>query len=122
MTRFQRELSGELGQYWITNAINEAKEAKKYFEENAYVEDGVVRWTSNNSVPHDDMLEKMEYIGCKFDRAKSNAVRIEEDAKFIEEYRKNQKPLSQQEIAEMRAEFGVGTVVVDVLSGRVIKI
>ena len=122
MTRFQKEINGLLGDFWMTNAIKEANKAKEDFEERAYVDDGVVRWLSNDSVPFDDMLEKMEYMGCKFDRTKSNAARDAEDAKAIEEYRSNQKAATSELLEEMRAVLGKEIVVVDVLSGQMIQL
>lgn len=50
MTRFQREVSGELGAFWEKHAKEEAAEAAKKAAEGATVEeDGAIRWNSNGS-------------------------------------------------------------------------
>lgn len=122
MTRFQKELSGQLGEFWKKNAEKEAAEAKKMFEDRTFVENGIVRWDSNYKVPHDDMLEKMEYAGRIFDRVESNRVREEEVKLELEELRKKPVVHSQDEIEEMKAAFGTGTTVVNVLTGERIKL
>lgn len=118
MTRFQMELSGKFGEFWIRNAQKEAEAAAEAFRNQAYVVDGVVRWKSNDRIPHDDMLEKMEYIGCEFDRIKSNEVRDQEVAVELAELRKQKYTPSEEELNEMRAAFGAGATVVNVLTGE----
>lgn len=122
MSRFQREISGNLGEYWFRSAKRAAENARHYFETRAYVEDGIVRWKSNGKIPHDDMLEKMEYMGCEFDRNKSNEVRQQEVAKELMEYRKQQRGYTSEELSEMRAAFGTGETVVDVITGTKITL
>ena len=85
---------------------------------------GIVRWTSNDSVPHSDMLGDFLFIGriTKPQYEASEAARKVDDDKFFAEYRKNQRPLSGEELFEMRAAFGPGETVVDVISGRKTKL
>lgn len=122
MTRFQKEISGQLGSYWLRSAQEDAYDARDKFYEDAYVEDGVVRWKSNDRIPHDDMLEKMEYMGCEFDRIKSNDVRDQEVAAELAELRKQKHIHTEEELNEMRAAFGPGATVVNVLTGEKIKL
>lgn len=122
MTRFQMEVSGQLGEFWIRNARKEAEAAAEDFRSKAYVEDGVVRWKSNDRVPFDDMLEKMEYMGCQFDRIKSNEVRRIETAASFKKLRSQNRSYSEEELDEMRAAFGPGTTVVNVLTGQKIRL
>ena len=122
MTRFQMEVSGQLGEFWIRNAYKEAEAAVEALRSKAYVEDGVVRWKSNGRIPHDDMLEKMEFGGCEFDRIKSNDVRDQEDEVQLAELRKQKHSHSEEELNEMRAAFGAGATVVNVLTGEKIKL
>jgi len=123
MTRFQKEISGQLGEFWKKNAEKEAAQAKEMFERKAYVTaNGVVRWNSNNKVPFDDMLEKMEYAGCTFDRDESNMTREVEVQLELEEMRRKPAVHSQEEIEEMKEAFGTGSVVVNVLTGERIKL
>ena len=93
---------------------------KKEFSR-AYVRNGVVRWDTNEAVPFDDMLALFENAGL-IDRAtrdRSNAARQADNAKFVAEYRKRpRRALSAEARYEMRAAFGPGETVVDVISGR----
>ena len=87
----------------------------------AYVTDGgVVRWKSNDSVPFDDMLAAFQKAGLDLNMAASSKAREEESLRFLEDYRRrmaNHVP-SEEELFEMRAAFGEGTTVVNVLTGR----
>jgi hypothetical protein len=58
----------------------------------------------------------------KADRSATEAARAAENAEFLEEYRRNRKPHSAEEIAEMRAAFGPGTKVVDIITGETINL
>lgn len=94
--------------------------------ERARVENGVVRWNSNDNVPFDDMLFDFVCIGAidEATRERSNEARKADTAAFCAEYRKaqaNRKP-SAEELFEMRAAFGEGAEVVDVISGRRIQL
>lgn len=122
MTRFQREITGQLGAFWIRSAQEEACAAREKFYKDAYVEDNVVRWKSNGRIPHDDMLEKMEYMGCEFDRIKSNEVRDQEDAAALAKLRNQKSRHSAEELHEMRAAFGTGATVVNILTGEKIHL
>lgn len=94
----------------------------KMLTEDATCEDGVLRWKSNGQVPFDDMLQLAQEIGLPVDLDASRAARQTEQAAFLAEYRRAQRSPSAEEVAEMRAAFGEGTTVVDVLSGRRIRL
>jgi hypothetical protein len=72
----------------------------------------------------DDMIEKMEAAGCQFNAEATRKARDEQNAKFAAEYIKRQanRQPSAEEMSEMRATFGAGAVVVDVISGRKIQL
>ena len=122
MTRFQQEISGQLGENWKKSAEREVEQAKNWFEEKAYVVDGIFRCKSNDRIPFDDMLEKMEYAGCQFDREASSLTRDEEVKIEIAKLRSKPAVHSEAEMREMRAAFGVGATVVDILTGEKIKL
>lgn len=94
------------------------------FYTRATVTDGVVRWTSNDRVPPSDILEFWHHIGKKFDYEKSLKVQEEENAAFLENYRKQMENYvpSQEERYEMEAAFGKGATVVNVLTGKKIDL
>ena len=116
MTRFEREINGSLGDFWKRNAQEEVKKAVAQADEKATVEaDGAIRWNSNGRYLMDDFCEKLEYAGYPFDREATARKRDAQNEEFLAEYRRNDKGLSGEALAEARAAFGEGTVVVDAL-------
>lgn len=85
--------------------------------------DGAFRWNSNgNVIPEDCMLSMAQFTTAEIQA--SQRVRSAETAAFLAEYREAQKNVepSAEELAEMRAAFGEGETVVNVLTGRVTKL
>lgn len=124
MTRLEKELSGELGAFWQQDAAKRVEFAKQRFETSANVdENGAVSWKSNGAYIMDDMAEMMEKAGCKFSREATAAARSKQDSEYIAQYKAQQssKP-SAEELYEMRAAFGAGTTVVDVISGKAVQL
>ena len=85
-------------------------------------ENGIFRWKSNSRVPFDDMLgcwnlDDETLAACREARDKDNEV-------FIAEYRKSMEnyEYSDEEKFEMRAAFGEGAEVVNVLTGKKIRL
>ena len=119
LTRFEREVNGSLGAFWKKNAEEEVKKAVAQAEKDAVVdEDGAIRWNSNGHYLMDDFCEKLEYAGYPFSRkatAEKREAQVEEE---LAQYRRNHKGLCAEELAEAKAAFGEGTVVVDVLTGE----
>jgi hypothetical protein len=103
---------------WSLFDVDKAREDFK----KATVTDGVPRWDSNNSVPPEDCLEAFKLAGCEFDFDAAIAARDADTDAFLEEYRRNQKPATGEELFEMRAAFGEGTTVVDIFTGRETKL
>lgn len=119
MTRFEREISGSLGAFWKKNAEEEVRKAVAKAETQATVDaDGAIRWDSNGRYLMDDFCEKLEYAGYAFSREATAKKREVQDAESLAEYRRNSKGLTGEALAEARAAFGEGTTVVDVLTGR----
>lgn len=84
------------------------------------IEDGVGRWTTNRVVPA-DVADQLAAFGLApgLDLAATKAARDAETAAFLQQYRDRQPAqASAEEVAEMRAAFGPGAEVVDVISGR----
>lgn len=117
MTRFENELSGNLGAFWKKQAEQELERVAADFEAGKITidENGVARNCIGRALM-DDMIEKLRYITDKVDAEATRAARAEANAAFIEDYRKNHKP-SAEELNEMRAAFGPGSTVVDIISG-----
>ena len=123
MTRFMKELNGELGAFWKAEAEKELARIKADLEAGKITidENGVARNCIGRALM-DDMLEKLDLVTDKADRSATEAARAAENAEFLEEYRRNRKPHSAEEIAEMRSAFGAGTKVVDIITGETITL
>lgn len=123
MTRFEREISRALGQYWKESAEKELNELRRELASGQITidENGVAR-NCIGRVLMDDLLEKLTYVTDKASVAATHAAHEAEAAEELEEYRRNRKPATAEEIAEMRAAFGSGTKVVDVLTGETITL
>ena len=119
MTRFERELSGALGAYWKNSAEKELEEIRKDLAEGkiSIDENGVAR-NCIGRVLMSDMLEKLTYVTNEVDEEATKAARDEEVTRSLAEYRKNAKPAGPEELDEMRAAFGIGTQVVNILTGK----
>ncbi len=124
MTRFLQELSGELGQYWRTEALKEIERIQEdYFDGKITVKDGVA-YNCVGRVVMADMAEKMLYSGIEFDIEKTAQAREEEVARELAEYRKAQAEheYSEEEMFEMRAAFGAGATIVNVFTGKMVQV
>ena len=119
MTRFERELSGALGAYWKTSAEKELEKIREELEQGLITidENGVAR-NRIGRVLMSDMLEKLTYITDEVDAEATAAARAEEVQRSLAAYRANAKPASEEEKNEMRAAFGEGQTVVDILTGE----
>jgi len=85
------------------------------------VKGGVVRWQSSDNVPFDDMLDRFVAEGkiTSKERAISNQVRERESAEALQKYfdRNKGRKLSDEERFEMRAAFGAGAQVTNIITG-----
>ena len=119
MTRFERELSGALGEFWKNNAQKELQKTKEDLENGKITidENGVARNCIGRALMS-DMLEKLTYITDAVDTEATNAAREEEVAAALENYRRNAKSAGEEEKNEMRAAFGKGQTVVNILTGE----
>ena len=104
---------------------NQSQEAQAKFEANDHiVENNVVLWKSNNRSPMDDMmtdwLELNLVSQVVFDA--TEVARNEQNNAFFAEYRQARASRTPEQIAEeqfeMRAAFGPGQTVVNVITGE----
>ena len=125
MTRLQRELSGELGSFWKNDAEKRiAKTAKEFEERKITVDENYVLRNCIGRVVTSE-IQELIFAGVEFamdeyeliyDR--TNDAREEETRKFFEVYKASQKEYTDEDLFEMRAAFGKGTKVVNILTGR----
>ena len=123
MTRFQRELSGELGEFWKKEAEKRLDKVRAELAEGKISIDaeGVAR-NCIGRVLMDDLLEQLGMVTDKVNVEATRAARETENAAFLAEYRVRRNAPSAEELAEMRATFGAGATVVDVLTGEKIAL
>lgn len=123
MTRFQRELSGELGEFWKKEAEKQLDKVRAELAEGKISIDaeGVAR-NCIGRVLMDDLLEQLGMVTDKVNVEATRAARETENAAFLAEYRVRRNAPSAEELAEMRATFGAGATVVDVLTGEKIAL
>lgn len=119
MTRFEKELSGALGSYWKKEAQKELERIKADFLTGKITidESGVAR-NCIGRVLMSDMLEKLAMVTDRVSVEATTRAREQEVAESLAEYRKNARPVTEEERMEMRAAFGEGTTVVNVLTGE----
>lgn len=122
-TRFQRELSGDLGAFWQRQAETELERVKADLNSGTITIDeaGVARNCIGRALM-DDLLEKLLLVTDKADNAATRAAREAEVQADLESYRASSNTPSAEELAEMRAAFGAGTKVVDVITGVEIQL
>lgn len=119
MSRFTRELSGELGAFWKKDAEKELERVRADLEAGRITidENGVAR-NCIGRVLMDDMLEKVNLLTDKADTEATRAARAAEVEAALEEYRRNYVGPTEEEKTEMRAAFGEGETVVDCITGK----
>ena len=123
MTRFEKELSGALGEYWKKEVENELSKIRKDIDEGRITidESGVARNCIGRALQN-DMLEKVMMVSYRVNAEATRKECEKEALAAIEEYRANYKEPDQEELFELRAAYGRGTTVVDVITGRKIKL
>jgi hypothetical protein len=107
------------GSRWVFDAEKAVEEFAR-----ARVVDGVVRWEANGSVPPSKVVSDFLAVGV-IDAATaeaSEAARKAETAAFLDAYRRNPPAVSDELRAELRAELGPAANVVDVITGRRIRL
>ena len=119
MTRFEMDLAGKFGEYWLNEANKELEKVRGELDRGEITIDakGVAR-NRIGRVLMKDMAIKVYYAGGNIDLDETEKAREIEVEKELAEYRRNYKGPSAEELAEMRAAFGPGEVVVDLISGK----
>lgn len=124
MTRFEREISGSLGAFWKAEAEKELSKIREDLAAGRITIDanGVARNCIGRALM-DDMAEKVEWVTEAINREATAAAREIEVAKSAAAYRESRRNgYSAEEMNEMRAAFGAGATVVDVLTGQTITL
>ena len=120
MTRFERELSGALGAFWKKNAEQEIARMQQRIDNDEIRTNinGGAFWNSNGNYLPADCAEILSHTDFAFSLEETNRARKAQNEAFLENYRRNYKGPGEEEKAEMRAAFGTGTTVVNVITGQ----
>jgi hypothetical protein len=120
MTRFERELSGALGAFWKKNAEQEITKMQQRVDNDEIRTNanGGAFWNSNGNYLPADCAEILSHTDFPFSLEETNRARKAQNEAFLESYRKNYQGPTAEEQAEMRAAFGEGTTVVNVITGK----
>ena len=98
----------------------DAKRKEDFYIDKTNSDSGpVVRWLSNDRIPFGDMLAEFANAGWITVQEVENSLaqRKIEDRISIENYRRNYKGPSQEEMFEARAAFGAGAQVYNIFTG-----
>ena len=105
-----------------TITVTKTERWGRTYSTEVYFDGCVYRWKSNGQIPPADAIVDYGIDNLpNFNAETHTATRKSEDAAFFARYREAQRkagPPSEERLAEMRAAFGTGVTVVDVISGR----
>ena len=125
MTRFDRDLRGEYGEFWKKKAIQYLHriEEEVFKGEITIDKEGVAR-NCIGRVVVDEVANALDYIiqDGSFRWDKTIEARDKENEEFLKEYASCNHQYSAEELAEMRAAFGEGTKVINIITGREIQL
>ena len=119
MTRFEQELSGTLGAFWKKNAEQEIERMQR-MADNGEIRtnmNGAAFWNSNGNYLPADAAEKLSHTDFEFSLEETEKAREAQVTQQLKAYRQNHRT-SAEEREEMRAAFGPGTTVVNIISGE----
>ena len=124
MTRFEKELAGMYGAYWKAEAEKEiAKmQARVDNDELRTNMNGGAFWSESGNYVPEHIIELLTYVDFPFDPEETRRAREAQHDIILENYRKNYQGPSEEELIEMRAAFGTGVTVVDVITGQEISL
>lgn len=122
MTRFERELHGLCGDFFKKKAIETLEERMYQWETDELLVNpinGVATWASNGNPLPEECALQAKLAGVPIDVEATRKARDEHLEEFAKNYRHE---VTAEEMFEMKAAFGEGTTVVNVLTGEKIKL
>ena len=125
MTRFEMELSGQLGEFWKNEAQKRMEQIKEEVKNGEITIDemGIAR-NCIGRIVMDDIAEVLQLAGVEFSRNNTATARSEATKIQLDQYKESQRNrvYTAQEKAEMENAFGEGETVVNVLTGEKIQL
>ena len=123
---FQLELDGKFGPWRQQSAVEQIKEMEERYENHEYtIENGAALWECGNYLPMDCLAAVINgKYGPLVDVENHEKALDAQNEESIREYKERMKNhvYSEEELFEMRAAFGEGIEIVDVISGNKIRL
>lgn len=120
MSRFQKDLEGANGPFWQAEARKELEQVKADLNAGRITVDaqGVAR----NRVGRALMDDRMELLAMVCPAANVEATRRVREAEVEKELEAYRKAPHRPDTAELRAAFGEGATVVDIITGETFRV
>ena len=126
ITMFELELEGHFGKIRQKDAILKIADMEKRYENGELtIQDGAAIWECGNYLPMDCLAALVHgKYGHLVDVENHERLLDEQNTNTIREYKERMKNhvYSEEELYEMRAAFGEGVEVVDVITGNKIRL
>lgn len=123
---FNLELDGRFGQWRQKDAVEQIKEMEEQYEKHDFtIENGAAMWECGNYLPMDCLAAVINgKYGYLIDVDKHERLLDEQQSESIRRYKERMENhvYSEEELYEMRAAFGDGVEVVDVITGNKIRL
>ena len=123
---FNLELDGKFGQWRQQSAVTQIREMEENYENGEFtIENGAAIWKCGNYLPMDCLAAVINgKYGYLIDVGEHERLLDEQQSESIRAYKERMKNhvYSEEELYEMRAAFGAGTVITDVLTGQEITL
>lgn len=119
MRTFENELKGLYGEYWKAEAEKEIAEIRKDYENGEIKIENGIAYNCIGRIVMSDMAEKIEIAGLPINREATAEARKKEVEESLRNYRSN---ISEEDKIEMRAAFGEGAKIRDIISGEIINL
>ena len=116
-TRFEQELRGEFGDYCQDNAEAQIREMQ-YKADNGYIgvdPDGAAYWTKNGNYIPEDWAEALKHTDFHFSPEATEVARNIQVALALKRY---SHTTIHDNRTEMRAAFGKGITLVNIITGE----
>ena len=119
---FQLELEGKFGPWRQQSAVDQIKEMEEDYENGKFtIENGVAIWKCGNYLPVNCLAAVLNgKYGYLINVDEHERLLDAQQEESIREYKERMKNhvYTEEELFEMRAAFGAGTVITDVLTGQ----
>ena len=120
MTRFEMDFSGINGEFWKREAEKEIQRMQELVDNDEICTNmnGGAFWNCNNRYLSADACDALAHTTFEFSVEETNRAREEQIDMEVEAYLKSCREPRAEQRTEMRAAFGTGTTVVDIITGK----